>query len=84
MLKQTLNKEIGRLLSKKRNDLNLTQKDCARKLKISLKTYSSWENGNTTININHIDEFNDVLDLFIPDLIEIAYKNIKREQKKPM
>lgn len=60
---------IGKLISKIRKEKGLTQKELAEKLKISEKTISKWECGNSIPDISIVNELSTILEIDVRDLL---------------
>ena len=69
--------KIGKFISEKRKELNLTQRELADKLYVTDKTISRWENGN---NLPDLDILIDMSDFYQVDLREILDGERKNEQ----
>ena len=69
--------EIGRFISKKRKEKNLTQKELADKLFISEKTVSKWETGNGLPEVSNMQPLCDILNITVTDLLNGGTKEDK-------
>lgn len=72
--------KIGKFISEKRKELNLTQKELADKLYVTDKTISRWENGNYMPDLSNIIVLSDILgvstyELLLGEEIDEAEKN---------
>ena len=61
--------KIGRFISSKRKELNLTQKELADKLYVTDKTISRWENGNYMPDLSNIIVLSDILGVSTYELL---------------
>ena len=60
----------GQLISKKRKELNITQKDLASKLHITDKAISKWERGLSFPDISMLIPLSEVLNISLYDLLK--------------
>ena len=72
--------KIGKFISEKRKELNLTQRELADKLYVTDKTISRWENGNYMPDLSNIIVLSDILgvstyELLLGEEIDEAEKN---------
>ena len=58
-------KEIGLFISKKRKELNMTQKDLANKLNVTDKAVSKWERGLGCPDISILEILSNILGISI-------------------
>lgn len=73
-------------LSARRKELNLTQKELAKKLNVSDKTISKWENGGSYPDLPILIELSKVLEIELKELLEEqqqenSYENIINNEK---
>jgi transcriptional regulator with XRE-family HTH domain len=61
---------IGKYISQKRRELNLTQEELAEKLGVSNKTISKWENGKCMPDYSIIQNLCDVLNTTLAELMD--------------
>ena len=61
---------IGKYISQKRRELNLTQEELAEKLGVSNKTISKWENGKCMPDYSIIQNLCDVLHTTLAELMD--------------
>ncbi len=62
--------KTGQLISKKRKELNITQKDLASKLHITDKAISKWERGLSFPDISMLIPLSEVLNISLYDLLK--------------
>lgn len=62
-------KKIGNFISKKRKERNLTQKDLAEKLNISVNAVSKWERGICLMDMSLLKPLSTILEITITELI---------------
>lgn len=70
-------KEIGLFISKKRKELNMTQKELANKLNVTDKAVSKWERGLGCPDISILEVLSNILGVSILELLK--GKNIEGE-----
>ena len=61
---------IGKYISQKRRELNLTQEELAKKLGVSNKTISKWENGKCMPDYSIIQNLCDALHTTLAELMD--------------
>ncbi len=61
--------KIGKFIKEKRKDLGLTQEDLAKKLNVTNKSISKWENGKCMPDVSLIEPLCNELDITINDLL---------------
>ena len=71
--------KIGKFISTKRKELNLTQKELADKLYVTDKTISRWENGNYMPDLSNIIVLSDILGVSTYELL--LGEEITQEEK---
>ena len=64
--------KIGRLISKHRKIMNLTQNELAKKLDVSSTTVTKWESGENCPGLDMLKELSIILRIQIEDLIDVA------------
>ncbi len=74
-------KELGLLITKKRKEQNLTQKQLAEKLKVSDKSISKWENGVDEPNLMMLSNICKELNISLKEL-HFNIENPKKEDDK--
>lgn len=74
-------KELGLLITKKRKEQNLTQKQLAEKLKVSDKSISKWENGVDEPNLMMLSNICKELNISLKEL-HLNIENPKKENDK--
>ncbi len=74
-------KELGLLITKKRKEQNLTQKQLAEKLKVSDKSISKWENGVDEPNLMMLSNICKELNISLKEL-HLNIENPKKEDDK--
>lgn len=74
-------KELGLLITKKRKEQNLTQKQLADKLKVSDKSVSKWENGVDEPNLMMLSNICKELNISLKEL-HLNIENPKKEDDK--
>lgn len=62
--------KTGQLISKKRKELNITQKDLASKLHITDKAISKWERGLSFPDISMLIPLSEALNISLYDLLK--------------
>ncbi len=62
--------KVGKLIAKKRKELNLTQEELAEKFGIGASSVSKWERGLTTPDISILKSLADTLCVSVEDLID--------------
>ena len=61
--------KIGKLIAKKRKELNMTQLDLADKLYVTNKTVSRWEKGNYMPDLSMIVSLSEILGVSTYELL---------------
>lgn len=61
--------KIGKFISQKRKEVNLTQEDLAEKLNISKNAVSKWERGLNLPNVSIMQELCEILNITIIELL---------------
>ena len=74
--------KIGIFIAENRKKKKLTQEELAKKLGISNRTISNWENGKYLPDYNLLIPLTKELDISISELIAGEYEENKPEQKK--
>ena len=62
--------KIGNFIKKLRNDMNLTQKELASKIKVTDKAISKWERGLGCPDVSLLEDLSKVLDVSILELLK--------------
>jgi len=73
--------KIGKFISKKRKEKNITQSELAEKLNITDRAISKWENGNCMPDAGTMPELCKILDISINDLFSGEEVNMKDNEK---
>ena len=74
--------KIGKFISKKRKEKNITQEKLAEKLNITDRAVSKWENGICMPDAGTIPELCKILDITINDLFSGEVIDMKDNEKK--
>ena len=74
--------KIGRFISSRRNEKNITQSELAEKLNITDRAISKWENGVCLPDANNMPELCKILDISINDLFSGEVVDMKENEKK--
>lgn len=74
--------KIGKFISKKRKEKNITQSELAEKLNITDRAVSKWENGNCMPDSGIIPELCKILNITINDLFSGEVIDMKDNEKK--
>ena len=74
--------KIGKFISKKRKENNITQSNLAEKLGISDRAVSKWENGMCMPDAGNIPELCKILNITINDLFSGEVVDMKEKEKK--
>lgn len=74
--------KIGKFISKKRKEKNITQSELAEKLNITDRAVSKWENGNCMPDSGIIPELCKILNITINDLFSGEIVDMKDNEKK--
>ena len=61
--------KIGKFISKRRKDKNITQEELAEKLNVSNKSVSRWENGKNMPDYSVLNDLCNILDININELL---------------
>lgn len=77
----TINETISKNLRKFRKEKGLSQKEIGEQLKVGGATVSSWEKGNTQINIEMLYKFCKIVNKSITEIMEIE-ENKELSQKE--
>lgn len=73
--------EIGKNISKIRQERNLTQKELADRMHLHVTTISKWENGNSVPNLNYFEKLAEALEITTAELFEYGKSGIEPESK---
>ena len=71
--------KIGKIIKERRLEKGLTQVQLAEKLRVSNRTISKWENGNSLPDYSMFNDICEVLDISLEDLIS-SKKTIKKKK----
>ncbi len=74
--------KIGKFISKKRKEKNITQSNLAEMLGITDRAISKWENGNCMPDVSLIPELCKILDININDLFSGEMIDMKEYNKR--
>ena len=74
--------KIGKFISSKRKEKNITQSELAEKLYVSDRAVSKWENGNCLPDANTMSELCKILNVSINDLFSGEVVDMKNNEKK--
>ena len=74
--------KIGKFISEKRKEVNLTQSELAEKLNISDRAISKWENGICLPDASNMQLLCDILKISINDLFSGEVVDMKDNEKK--
>ncbi len=74
--------KIGKFISSKRKEKNITQSELAEKLNITDRAISKWENGVCLPDANTMPELCQILDISINDLFSGEVVDMKDNEKK--
>ncbi len=74
--------KIGRFISSRRKEKNITQSELAEKLNITDRAISKWENGVCLPDANNMPELCKILDISINDLFSGEVVDMKENEKK--
>lgn len=74
--------KIGKFISSKRKEKNITQNELAAKLNISDRAISKWENGICLPDASNMSELCKILDISINDLFSGEVVNMKDYDKR--
>lgn len=75
------NKTTGEIISSKRHEKGMTQKDLAELLNITDKAVSKWERDVSLPDINTIPKLAEILDISIEELIKSNPQNNTKNRK---
>lgn len=73
------NYEIGNHIYNLRTSRGLTQRDIARKLGISDKAISKWENGSSQPTVQNLQKLAEIFDITLEELLKIPKENAKKQ-----
>jgi len=74
--------KIGKFISLKRNEKNITQSELAEKLNVTDRAISKWENGVCLPDTSNMFELCKILDITINDLLSGEVVDMKDKEKK--
>jgi len=74
--------KIGRFISSRRKEKNITQSELAEKLNITDRAISKWENGVCLPDANNMPELCKILDISINDLFSGEVVDMKENEKE--
>lgn len=74
--------KIGRFISERRKNINITQSELAEKLGITDRAISKWENGICLPDVGTMPELCNILDISINDLFSGKIVDMKDSEKK--
>jgi len=74
--------KIGRFISTKRKEKNITQSELAEKLNITDRAISKWENGVCLPDASNMPELCEILDITINDLFSGEVVDMKDNEKR--
>jgi len=74
--------KIGKFISSKRKEKNITQSELAEKLNITDRAISKWENGICLPEANNMPELCKILDITINDLFSGEIVDMKDNEKR--
>lgn len=74
--------KIGRFISERRKNINITQSELAEKLGITDRAISKWENGICLPDVGTMPELCNILDISINDLFSGEIVDMKDSEKK--
>ena len=74
--------KIGKFISSKRKEKNITQSELAEKLYISDRAISKWENGICLPDVGNMEELCKILDITINDLLSGEVVDMKDNEKR--
>ena len=74
--------KIGKFISEKRKEKNMTQSELAEKLNITDRAISKWENGNCMPDVGTIPELCSILSISINDLFSGEVVDMKDNEKR--
>lgn len=70
--------DIGKVIKKRRKELNITQEKLAEQLKVSRSTISNWETGRNYPDIEMIVSISDNLNISLDDLLKGDTKMVEK------
>ena len=71
--------ELGKYISKIRQERNLTQKELADRMHLHVTTISKWENGNSVPNLSYFEMLAKALDITTTELFECRKNGTENE-----
>ena len=74
--------KIGKFISSKRKEKNITQSELAEKLYVSDRAVSKWENGICLPDVGNMPKLCEILEITINDLFSGEVVNMKDNEKK--
>lgn len=77
--------KIGKFISEKRKDKNMTQSDLAEKLNVSINAVSKWERGLCLMDMSLLKPLSEILDVSVNEILsgeEIAQKDIEKKSEE--
>lgn len=80
-MKQINKKDFGEFVCRKRKEKNMTQKDIAEKLYVSIQAVSKWERGQSLPDISLLMPLAKLLDVKIVNLLEARDEKSEDIQK---
>lgn len=80
-MKQINKKDFGEFVSRKRKEKNMTQKDIAEKLYVSVQAVSKWERGQSLPDISLLMPLAKLLDVELVNLLEAREEKTEDSQK---
>ena len=80
-MKQINKKDFGEFVSRKRKEKNMTQKDIAEKLYVSIQDVSKWERGQSLPDISLLMPLAKLLDVELVNLLEAREEKTEDSQK---
>lgn len=80
-MKQINKKDFGEFVSRKRKEKNMTQKDIAEKLYVSVQAVSKWERGQSLPDISLLMPLAKILDVNLVNLLEARDEKVEDSQK---
>ncbi|EEB35872.1 DNA-binding helix-turn-helix protein [Anaerococcus hydrogenalis DSM 7454] len=80
-MKEINKKDFGEFVCKKRKEKNMTQKDIAEKLYVSVQAVSKWERGKSLPDISLLMPLAKILDVKLVNLLEAREEKTEDSQK---
>lgn len=80
-MKQINKKDFGEFVSRKRKEKNMTQKDIAEKLYVSVQAVSKWERGQSLPDISLLMPLAKLLDVELVNLLEARDEKTEDSEK---